>query len=112
MKKLFIGLVLLGSMSSFANTDNTQMNNETYEYERETFKGKFTKIGKSFVCMPAYREAKEKAFEAGYANCSETYKYDLTSSWFTKNEVTCKAYVECGKRVRVETIESGEAEIN
>jgi hypothetical protein len=55
MRKLLIGLVLLVSMSSFANTENTQINNETYEYERETFKGKFTKIGKSFVCMPAYR---------------------------------------------------------
>jgi hypothetical protein len=106
MKKIFIGALLLGSVSTFAAIDN-----DGYEYERETFKGKFTKIGKSFVCMPAYRKAKEKAWQAGYSNCSQTYKYNLTNSWFTKDEVTCKAYVECGKRVRVETIESGEAEI-
>jgi hypothetical protein len=68
-------------MSFFANTDNTQINNETYEYQRKNLNGKFTKIGISF-------------------------------SWFTKNEVTCKPYVVCARSIRIETIVSGEAEIN
>ena len=103
MKILLLGLILLASISSFGST-------EIYKYERETFKGKFSKIGESFVCMPAYSEAKDKAWEAGYPNCSTQYKYNLTRSWLNKDKITCTAYVECSKRVRVETIESGEAQ--
>ena len=99
MKKLIILILAVGSFSSFASKEN-------YEYETETFKGKYTKIGKSFVCVPAFSEARDKAWEEGFS-CSGRYRYRLTRSWFNKNKITCTVYADCSRKVLVEAIDTG-----
>jgi len=103
MGKSLIFLLLLLSFSVFADQK---------AYEKEKFKGIFTKHGESFVCMMAYDIAKENALNAGFSNCSQTYEYQLTSSLTENNKFTCKTYVECSNKTVIQQLGHGEAAAN
>lgn len=102
MKKIILGLALLNSITSFADSEFT--------YEKETFKGSYSKQGESFVCSVAYDRAKDKAWDNGFPNCSTRYRYSLSTSFFDSNKYTCKVYVECYSRVRIQNLKNGTVE--
>lgn len=64
----------------------------------ETFKGKFDKIGDSFVCKIAYDIAVKNAYENGYDDCDQRYQYDLSTSIFNSDHFYCTAYAKCHRR--------------